>query len=141
NVKDRILQSLRNHGCRRLLKFQNEMRVRRASTGIEICRETKEQHVKQKIEDRFVHRRVSAFGCADYALDDFPIFFAHGLTRSEIGSVNRETGDGLAHSTRERLEGEITVPTATLGKPIEHVTQHIDIVRQRELHHLELFRI
>ena len=117
------------------------MRVRRASTGIEICRETKEQHVAQKIENRFVHRRVSAFGSADGAFDDFTIFFAYGLTRSEIGSVNRETGDRLAHSTRERLEREITVPTAPLRKPIEHVAEHIDVVRQRELHHLELFRI
>src|SRR3989442_632462 len=108
------------------------MRVRRASAGIEVWLETKEQHVPQIIEDRFIYRRVTAFGCADRSLDDLTVFFAHRLTRREIGSINGKASDGLAHSTRKRLEREISIPAAALGKPIEHVAQNTGVIRQRE---------
>src|SRR5262249_44652892 len=117
------------------------MRVRRATGRVEGCWETEEQHPTQKIKYRFVDRRVSTFGSADRAFDDSTIFFVHRLTWSDIGSVNREAGDGLAHGTRKCLEREIPIPAVPLRKPIEHVAEHIDIVRQRELHYLELFRI
>src|SRR5260370_42028242 len=99
------------------------MHVRRASSGIEIWLETKEQHVVQIIEDRLVHRWIPPFGGADRALHDLTIFFAHRLTRREICSINREAGDSLAHRTRKRLEREIPIPTISFGKPIEHVAQ------------------
>src|SRR6266480_5074194 len=117
------------------------MRVRRAPRGVETCWKTEEQHVAQKIEDRFFHGRVTPFGYADCALYDFTIFIARRLTGREVGSVNREAGDGLAHGPRKRLEREIPVPAASLRKPIKHVAQNIDVIRQRELHHLEFFRI
>src|SRR5438105_11312785 len=117
------------------------MHVRRAPSGIEIWLETKEQHVLQITEDRLVHRWIPPFGGADRALHDLTIFFTHRLTRREVGSINRKTGDSLAHRTRKRLEREIAVPTTALGKPIEHVAQNIDVVRQCELHNLQFFRI
>src|SRR6267378_3857768 len=117
------------------------MRVRRAPRGIETCWKMKEQHVPQKIENRFVHGWVSAFGSTDRALQDLTIFFAHRLTRREIGSVNREAGNGFAHSTRKRLEREISIPAASLRDSVEHVAQDIDIVRQRQFHYLQFFRI
>jgi hypothetical protein len=97
-----------------LLKLQNEMRVRRASGSIEIWLEMKEQHVLQIIEDRLVHRRVTAFGCVDCALHDLAIFFAHRLIRCEIRSINREAGDGLTDYARKRLQREISIPPISL---------------------------
>jgi hypothetical protein len=47
--------------------------MRGSPGGIEILRGTKQQHVAQKIEDRFLHRRVAAFGCGDSALDNLPV--------------------------------------------------------------------
>src|ERR1700730_14682535 len=117
------------------------MRVCRTSACIEIWLVPKEQHVPQIIEDRFVHGWVSAFRCANRTLDDLTIFLARRLTRREIGSINRKTGDSLAHGTRERLEREISIPAVSLGKPVEHVAQNIDVVPHRELHYLEFFRI
>src|SRR6266403_4697367 len=117
------------------------MRVRLAPRGVETCWKTKQQYVTEKTEDRFVHGRVSAFGSTDRALHDLTIFFVHRLTRCEIGSVNREAGNGFAHSTRKRLEREISIPAASLRDSVEHVAQDIDIVRQRQFHHLQFFRI
>ena len=117
------------------------MRVRGAFDSIKIRRKTKEQHVAQIIKDRLVHSRVAALGRADRALDDLTIFVADRLTRRKISSVNREAGDGLAHRARERLEREIAIPSVLLGQAVEHVPQHNDIVRQREFHYLQLFRI
>src|SRR6266478_504618 len=108
---------------------------------IEIWLEPKEQHVPQIIEDRFVHGWVSAFGCANRTLDDLTIFLARRLTRREIGSINRKAGDGLAYGTRECLEREISIRAVSLGKPVEHVAQNIDVVPHREFHYLEFFRI
>src|SRR5262245_1662729 len=141
NVKHSIFQSLGHHRARRLLKLQNEMRVRCASGSVEICWETEEQHLTQKSEDRFIHGWITSFGSADRALDDFTIFIADRVTRREIASVNRKAGDGFAPGPRERLKREIAVPAASLRQPIEHAAQNIDVVRQREFHHLQFFCI
>src|SRR5438045_45597 len=100
------------------------MRVRGTTGSIEICREMKEQYVAQKIEDGFLHRGISPFGCIDGAIDNSAIFVAHWLTRGDIGSVDRKTSDRLTHSTRKCFECEIPIPPASFRKPIEHVAQN-----------------
>src|SRR6266542_4000048 len=123
NVKDGVLQSLGHDRSRGLLKLQNEIRVLGARFGIEVWRKTKEQHVAEKIEDRFFHCGVATLGRGDRAVDDLPIFLSYGLPRCQVCSINRKTSDGLAHRARERLERKIAIPAVLLGKPVEHVTQ------------------
>ena len=115
------------------------MRVRGAFGSVKVRRETKEQHLAQIIEDRLVHSRVAALGRGDCALDNLSIFIVHRLIGLEIRAINGKAGDGLTHRARQRLEREIAIPSVLLGKPVEHVPQNIDIVRQRQFHHLQLF--
>src|SRR5678815_3592329 len=95
--------------------------MRGAARGIEILWGTKQQHVAQKIKNRFLHCRVAAFGCGDGALDDLPVLFAYRLTGVDIGSVNRKARNRLAHGTRERFERKIAIPSVSLGQAIEQV--------------------
>src|ERR1051326_960093 len=141
NVKHSVLERFGHDRPCGLLEFQDEMRVRGAFGSIQLCRDMKEQHVPQIIEDRLFHSRIAALGCDDCALNNLAIFFADRLTRHKISSVNREAGDSLAHGARERLEGEIAIGSVLLRKPIEHVPKDVDIVRQSEFHYLQLFRI
>ena len=115
------------------------MRVRGAFGSVKVRRETKEQYLAQIIEDRLVHSRVAALGRGDCALDNLSIFIVHRLIGLEISAINRKAGDGLAQRARQRLEREIAIPSVLLGKPVEHVPQNIDIVRQGQFHHLQLF--
>ena len=123
NIERRVLEPLRHDRPGALLEFQNEMRVRLPRFVVEIFRETKEQNVAQEIEDRFLERRISALRRDHGALDDGAIFFAHRLSGSDVGAVNREAGNRLAHRAGERLEGEIAKPAVFLRKPVEHVAR------------------
>ena len=95
----------------------------------------------KKIKDGFFHCRVASFGGGDGALDNLTIFLSHRLPGRQVCSINRKTSDGLAYRARQRLEGEIAIPSVFLGKPIEHVTQHIDVVGQGQFHDLQFFGI
>src|SRR4029077_6281797 len=130
NVKHSVLEPLGHDRSRSLLKLQNEMRVLGARLGVEVWWKTKEQHVTKKIEDRFVHGRIAPLRRGDGAFDNLPILLSHGLSGRQIRSVNRKTSDGLAHRARKGLEREIAIPSVLLGKPVEHVAQHIDVVGQ-----------
>ena len=66
-----------------LLKFENEMRVLLPRCFIEIFRETEEQNVAQKIEDRFLERRDCAVWPRRSARSiTCAIFLAHRLVRA-----------------------------------------------------------
>src|SRR5262249_11230016 len=97
NVKYSVLQALRHDRSCGLLKLQYEMGVVGPRFGIEVWRKVKEQHIAEKIEDRFFHCGITTFRRGNGALDNLPVFFNHGLSRCEIRSVNRKTRDGLAH--------------------------------------------
>ena len=141
NIEDGVLQPLRHNRSRGLLKFQHEIRVLRARFGIEIWRKTKEQYVTKKIEGRFFHGRIAPLRGCDGLFDNPPVFLGHGLHGFQVRSVNWKTGNRLAYRARERLEREIAVPPVLLGKPVQHVSQHIDIVGQGQLHNLQFFCI
>ena len=90
------------------------MRIRSPSGSIEILGRTKQQHVAQEIKDRFIHRRVTAFGCSDRALDDLFIFVAYRLIGLDVRSINGKASNRLAHGARERLKRKISVPSVLL---------------------------
>ena len=117
------------------------MCVRGSCFGIEVLRKPENQNVTQKIEDGFFNRGVAAFGCGDGAFDHLSIFLVHRPARREIGSINRKTGDRFPHGAGQRFEGEIAIPAVLLGQPIDHVAENIDIVGQRQFHHLQLLRV
>ncbi len=134
DVKSGILQPLGHDrpGC--LLEFQDEMDVLFAGFVVEVFRETEEQDVAQEIEDRFFERRVAPLGRSDRALDHGAIGFAHRAARREVGSINRKTGDCLAHRKGQGIEGIIAVPAIFLRDPVEHRAEDIDVVGEREPH-------
>src|SRR4029453_5835455 len=117
------------------------MRVSSAGLGIEIFWEAEEQYVAKKIENRFFNCRVAALGRGDCTLDHLSIFFAHRPAGREISSINGKAGDGLAYGSRKRFQREVAIPAVLLREPVEHVAENIDIVRQRQLHYLQLFGI
>ena len=115
--------------------------MRRATGGIDILRRTQQQHVTQKIENRLLHCRVAAFGCGDGAFDNLSVLFVYRLARLDIGSVNGEARNRLAHGARERFEREIAIPAISFGQSIEHVAQNIHVIGQGKLHHQKFFCI
>ncbi|KAG0505995.1 MAG: hypothetical protein Udaeo_06380 [Candidatus Udaeobacter sp.] len=96
--------------------------MRIAAGGIEALGGTKQQHIAQKIEDRFVHCRVAAFGCGDGTLDDLLILFRYRLTGLDVGSVNRKARNCFPYGTRQRFERKIAIPSVSLGQTIEQVS-------------------
>src|SRR5438105_4047217 len=69
NVKHGVLETLRHNRAGELLKFEDEMHVFFAPLCIQVFRKPKKQNVPEKIEDRFLHRRIAAFGRSDCALN------------------------------------------------------------------------
>ena len=108
---------------------------------IEIFRETEEQNVAQEIEDRFLQRRVAPFRRDDGALDDGAILLAHRLAGRDVSAIDREAGDRFAHRAGQRVEGEIAEPAIRFREPVEHVAEHVDVVREREPHDQPFLRV
>src|SRR5438874_5268793 len=69
NVKHSVLETLRHNRTGELLKFKDEMHVLFAPLCIQVLRKSKKQNVAKKIEGRFLHCRIAAFGRGDCALD------------------------------------------------------------------------
>src|SRR5947199_5989889 len=107
------------------------MRVGGPRVGIEDFRKSEEQNGAQKIKNRFLNRGVPALGCGNGVFDYWSIFLAYRPPRRHISSINRKTGDRLSHRPRKRFEGEIAIPAVLLGKPSDHVAQHISLLVQR----------
>src|SRR5205814_8391781 len=141
NVEHRVLESLRHDRPGELLKFEDEMHVLLTRLRIEVLWESKKQNVAEKIEDRFLHRRIAALGRGDRALDHLSIFVADRLAGREISSINREAGNCFPHRPCERFECEIAIPPIFFRQPVEHVAEHFDFVGQGQSHHQTLLRV
>src|SRR6267378_7965544 len=76
NVEYRVFESLRHDRPGELLEFEHEMHVLLARLRIEVFRKSEKQNVAEKIEDRFLHRRIAAFGRSNRAPDHLSIFVA-----------------------------------------------------------------
>src|SRR6266700_187884 len=119
NVKHGVLETLRHNRAGALLKFEDEMHMLFAPLCIQVLRKSKKQNVAEKIEGRFLHRRIAAFGRGDCALNYLSIFFAHRMAGGEISPINREAGDRLSHGAGERFKCKIAIPAIVSGKPVE----------------------
>ena len=64
------------------------MHVLGARLLVQVFRETEEQNVAQKIEDRFFERGIASLRRSDRALDHGAIGVAHRPAGREVGPVN-----------------------------------------------------
>src|ERR1700720_4490744 len=114
NVERRILETLGHDRPGELLKSEHKLHVLFAPLRIQVFRKPEKQNVAEKIENRFLDRRVTALGGGNRPLDHLPIFVAHRLAGREISSINREAGNGLAYCPGESFKGEIAIPAVFL---------------------------
>src|SRR5207302_6602662 len=68
NVKRRIFESFRHDWPGELLKLEHKMHVLLARLRVEIFRKAEQQNVAQKIEDRFLGRRIETVGSGNRAI-------------------------------------------------------------------------
>jgi hypothetical protein len=133
NVERGVLHPLRGDGAGALLELQHELRAQRLVHGMRIVRR-RQQHGAEKVEEGVLHGRIAPARTADRAADQLLLQFTRWLARQEVGAIDREACDDLAHRGAERIHGEVAVPAIALGDAIQQMAEHRDLARERRLH-------
>ena len=117
------------------------MLVRLPRFVVQIFRKAEKQNIAQEIEDGFFQGRVPPLCGRDRALDNVAIFVADRLSRRHISPVNGETGDGFPDRARECVQREIAKPTILFREPVQHITENVHVIRERQARDQPLLRI
>ena len=141
DVKRRVLQPLGHDRPGALLELHHEVLMFGDARLVGVGREFEKQNVAQEVEDRRVRARVAALGERDGLVDHRAVLGARRLAVGQVGAVDREARDDLAHGVRQVVEREVAEEPVALAQAVEDEAEHVDVVGQRQAHRQALLLV